>query len=199
MRQGPDLLSDDEWRDALATNFNGLIPDHRAMPAEAGAAGWLSAARLGNVAAFHVAGRPQVLGRSPAMARRIPSDLLKVCIQRSGSATIRQGDREVTLRPGSMAIYDIDRPYSIRLEGDWRCAVIAFPRTALIASRLFLDAMICQARLHRRRTWISSRPADRIGRLARGARRSGSGRVGRPHGPGEPGPAEGGPCRAVAA
>jgi AraC-like DNA-binding protein len=144
MRQGHDLLCDDEWRDALAANFNGLVPDHRPGQAAGGAAGWLSAARLGNVAAFHVAGRSQVLRRSPALARRIPSDLLKVCIQRSGSATIRQGDREVTLQPGSMAIYDIDLPYSIRLEGDWRCAVIAFPRTALIASRHFIDAVICR-------------------------------------------------------
>jgi AraC-like DNA-binding protein len=143
MAKGHGLLCDDEWRDALAANFNGLIPD---LPPRdlAGAEGWLSAAQLSNVAAFHVAGGSQVLRRSAAWARRLPSDLLKVCIQRAGSATIQQDDREVTLTPGSMAIYDIDRPYSIRLQGDWRCAVIAFPRTALIASERFIDAVICR-------------------------------------------------------
>jgi AraC-like DNA-binding protein len=143
MASGHDLLHDDEWRDALAANFNGLIPDW--PPGDmAGAEGWLSAAQLSNVAAFHVAGGSQILRRSPAWARRLPSDLLKVCIQRAGSATIQQGDREVMLTPGSMAIYDIDQPYSIRLQGEWRCAVIAFPRSALMASEHFIDAVICR-------------------------------------------------------
>ncbi len=137
-----ELLHDDEWRDALAANFNGLIPD--LLPDTLGAEGWLSAAQLSSVGAFHVAGGPQVLRRSPAWARRLPSDLLKVCIQRAGSATIQQGDREVMLTPGRMAIYDIDRPYSIRLRGEWRCSVIAFPRTALMASEHFIDAVLCQ-------------------------------------------------------
>jgi AraC-like DNA-binding protein len=143
MAAGHELLRDDQWRDALAANFNGLIPD---LPPRdmAGAQGWLSGAQLSNVAAFHVAGSSQVLRRSPAWARRLPSDLLKVCIQRAGSATIQQDGREVMLAPGSMAIYDIDRPYSIRLHSEWRCTVIAFPRSALVASEHFIDAMICR-------------------------------------------------------
>jgi AraC-like DNA-binding protein len=144
MAEGHDLLRDDEWRHALASNFNGLIPDWQSGDTAA-AEGWLSAAQLSSVAAFHVAGRSQVLRRSPAWARRLPSDLLKVCIQRAGSATIQQGDREVRLTPGSMAIYDIDRPYAISLHGEWRCSVIAFPRTALVASEHFIDAVICRA------------------------------------------------------
>jgi AraC-like DNA-binding protein len=139
-----DPLGGDEWRAALASNFNGLIPD-QPPAADAGTArGRLAAAQLGNVTAFHVAGNSQVLRRSATWARRLPSDLLKVCIQRAGSATIQQGGREVTLTPGSMAIYDIDRPYGIKLDGAWRCSVIAFPRHALVASRHFLDAVMCR-------------------------------------------------------
>ena len=148
MAQGTTALRGDEWRQVLADNFNGLVPDPRAARDTAGdpdgASGWLTAAMLGEVAAFHVAGDGQVLRRSTALARRQPSDLLKVCIQRSGSATIQQDDREVRLGPGSMAIYDIDKPYAIRLQGDWRCAVIAFPRSALAASRRFIDDVICR-------------------------------------------------------
>lgn len=144
MAQARVALRGDEWRQALAGNFNGLVPDRPAATDPAGASGWLAAAMLGDVAAFHVAGSGQVLRRSPAQARRQPSDLLKVCIQRSGSAAIQQGDREVLLAPGSMAIYDIDQPYRIRLQGDWRCAVIAFPRSALVASRRFIDDLICR-------------------------------------------------------
>jgi AraC-like DNA-binding protein len=143
LANGHDVLRDDQWRDALASNFNGLIPDAPVADAS-GAEGWLSSARLSDVAAFHVAGTSQVLRRSPAWARRLPTDLLKVCIQRTGSATIRQDDREVMVTPGSMAIYDIDRPYSIRLDGEWRCSVIAFPRAALMASEHFIDTVICR-------------------------------------------------------
>lgn len=137
-------LGGDEWRAALAANFNGLIPDHPPAADASKATGRLAVAQLGDVTAFHVAGNSQVLRRSAAWARRLPSDLLKVCIQRAGSATIEQGGREVTLTPGSMAIYDIDRPYGIRLDGEWRCSVIAFPRDALVASRHFLDAVMCR-------------------------------------------------------
>jgi AraC-like DNA-binding protein len=137
-------LGGDEWRAALALNFNGLIPDHPPAADASKARGRLAVARLGDVTAFHVAGNSQVLRRSAAWARRLPSDLLKVCIQRAGSATIEQGGREVTLTPGSMAIYDIDRPYGIRLDGEWRCSVIAFPRDALVASRHFLDTVMCR-------------------------------------------------------
>ena len=141
---GRNRLGGDEWRAALASNFNGLIPDYPPADDAPRARGRLAVARLGDVTAFHVAGNSQVLRRSAAWARRLPSDLLKVCIQRAGSATIEQGGREVTLTPGSMAIYDIDRPYGIRLDGEWRCSVIAFPRDALVASRHFLDAVMCR-------------------------------------------------------
>lgn len=140
----PRQLQDDEWRDALAGNFNGLVPAGAAR-GEIPAQGWLAAAQLGDVAAFHVAGTSQVLVRSPARARKQPSDLLKVCIQRAGTATISQDGREVLLAPGAMAIYDIDRPYTIALDGDWRCSVIAFPRSAFVASKHFIDAVICRA------------------------------------------------------
>jgi AraC-like DNA-binding protein len=91
-----------------------------------------------------VAGGDQVLRRSAAASRYRPSDLLKVCIQRAGTATIAQGGREVRLTPGSMTIYDIDQPYLIALQGEWRCSVIAFPRSAVAASRLFVDRLICR-------------------------------------------------------
>jgi AraC-like DNA-binding protein len=140
----PRQLHDDEWRDALARNFNGLVPALAARD-DVPARGWLAGAQLGEVAAFHVAGTSQVLARSPARARKQPSDLLKVCIQRAGTATISQDGREVLLAPGAMAIYDIDRPYTIALDGDWRCSVIAFPRSAFVASKHFIDAVICRS------------------------------------------------------
>ena len=140
---GPELRGE-EWREALAGNFNGLVPDLETAAGLPPATGRLAGARLGEVAAFHVTGGTQVLRRTPAGARRRPSDLLKVCIQRSGTATIAQGGHEVRLTPGSMTIYDIDQPYLIALQGEWRCSVIAFPRSAVAASRHYVDQLICR-------------------------------------------------------
>src|ERR1700729_1564509 len=73
MAEAPELLRDEEWRDALAATFNGLIPDWPPNGDPADIAGWLTAARLSNVSAFHVAGSSQVLRRSSVRARRLPS------------------------------------------------------------------------------------------------------------------------------
>lgn len=143
------LLRADEWDDALATSFNGLRPTWGRRDAPRPAAGRLTSGSLGELATFHVTGTPQRLARTARDTRQRPTDMLKLCIQRRGSAVIRQEDREAVLGPGSLAIYDLDRPYSITLDGDWRSDVIAFPRAALVASPSFIDAALCRvARAH---------------------------------------------------
>jgi AraC-like DNA-binding protein len=61
----------------------------------------------------------------------MPADLLKICVPLTGHATVCQDDREIPVGPGEMAIYDTGRPYRLRLDDQWTCAVIAFPRAAL--------------------------------------------------------------------
>jgi hypothetical protein len=41
------------------------------------------------------------------------------------------GSHEVVLGPGELAVYDTGRPYQIRLDGAWTCAVMALPRDAI--------------------------------------------------------------------
>jgi AraC-like DNA-binding protein len=72
-----------------------------------------------------------VVQRTTSAARRSPGDLIKVCVQLHGRATVRQGSHEVALGPGELAVYDTGRPYKIRLEGAWSCAVMALPRDAM--------------------------------------------------------------------
>ena len=66
---GPELRGE-EWREALAGNFNGLVPDLEPAARRCcrRPGGW-PAARLGDVAAFHVTGGTQVLA---PYARRGP-------------------------------------------------------------------------------------------------------------------------------
>jgi AraC-like DNA-binding protein len=129
------------WREQLGGAFGQLVPE----AVDAGApAGRMAGTHLGTLAAFEVSGTPQVVRRTPAAVRRMPIDLLKICVQVRGRATVFQGDRQVTLEPGQMAIYDTGRPYHLRLEQRWTCAVMAFPRDAL-----GLPEQVLRAAMHR--------------------------------------------------
>jgi AraC-like DNA-binding protein len=114
------------WRASLATAFADLVPaplDH-AVPPE----GTLRGLELGGAAVFTVSGSPQAVRRTTTATRHSPADMLKVCVQLRGRATVHQGDREIVLDPGQFAVYDVGRPYALRLEGTWTCAVMAVRR-----------------------------------------------------------------------
>ena len=117
------------WRVNLGAAFQDLVP--QAVDGEPAPRGSLSGARLGPVGVFTVSGTPQIVQRTTSAARRSPGDLIKVCVQLSGQATVQQDGHEVTLDPGELAVYDTGRPYQIRLDGAWTCAVMALPRDAI--------------------------------------------------------------------
>ena len=101
--------------------------------------GTLTGVRLGPVGVFTVSGTPQIVQRTTSAVRRSPGDLIKVCVQLHGRATVQQDGHEVALGPGALAVYDTGRPYKIRLEGGWTCAVMALPREAIGLSEGDLD------------------------------------------------------------
>ena len=93
--------------------------------------GALRGMTLGTTAVFRVCGTPQVVQRTRRAVRGSPGDFLKVCVQLQGRATVHQDDREIVIDPGRLAIYDTGRPYALRLDGRWSCAVMAVPRGAI--------------------------------------------------------------------
>src|SRR5262249_54147340 len=117
------------WRRHLGAAFADLVPE--AVDHEPAPQGSLSGVRLGPVGVFTVSGTPQVVRRTTTAVRRSPGDLVKVCVQLHGRATVQQGGHEAVLGPGELAVYDTGRPYEIRLEGAWTSAVMALPRDAL--------------------------------------------------------------------
>ena len=114
------------WRQGMEQTFGRLSPDYEGAPT-----GAMSGAVLGPLMAYRVSGTPQVLRRSAAAVRSEPVDHLKLCLQLEGIATVSQGGRQVRVGPGQMAMYDTARPYDLRLERQWSCAVLTFPRDAL--------------------------------------------------------------------
>jgi AraC-like DNA-binding protein len=135
-------LNTEVWRDRLGTAFGQLVPEATGTRTPEGS---LAGTQLGALAAFEVSGTPQVVRRTPGAVRRMPIDLLKICVQVRGRATVFQGDRQVELSPGQMAIYDTGRPYHLRLEQQWTCAVMAFPRDALSLPEHVLTASMTHA------------------------------------------------------
>jgi AraC-like DNA-binding protein len=125
------------WREELGSAFNRLVPEPlNDAPTPDGR---MAKAGLGSLVAFEVSGSPQIVRRTTGAVRRAPADLLKICLQVKGRATVHQGGAEVVVEPGQMALYDTSKPYDLRLEGAWTCAVLAFPHSALGLPRRALD------------------------------------------------------------
>jgi AraC-like DNA-binding protein len=123
------------WRVNLEDAFNDLVPE--TLEPQRDPRGTLHGVEFGPVAMFLVSGTPQVVRRSTSAVRHAPADSIKVCVQLRGRATIHQGSREIVLDPGHLAVYDIARPYALRLEGMWSCAVMAVPRDEIDMDRVY--------------------------------------------------------------
>jgi len=131
------------WRVNLGAAFQDLVPG--SVDDEPAPRGSLTGVRLGPVGVFTVSGTPQIVQRTTTAVRRSPGDLIKVCVQLHGRATVQQGSHEVALGPGELAVYDTGRPYRIRLEGAWTSAVMALPRDAIGLSEGDLDRWMHRA------------------------------------------------------
>lgn len=68
-----------------------------------------------------------VVERTPALIAHGRRRFYKVGLQLGGAGILVQDGRETLLRPGSMAIYDTDRPYSLGFEDHSRTLVLMFP------------------------------------------------------------------------
>ncbi|WP_017975560.1 helix-turn-helix domain-containing protein [Actinopolyspora halophila] len=122
----------ESWRAAVSSAFYGLCPEPWNGAATLGDVQHVS---LGSLGAFTVHGTPQVLRRPSRAVRGAPSDELKMCLLTRGSAIVQQGDREVPLTAGRLAVYDLGRPYALRFDEDWSCFVITFPRNGVALTR----------------------------------------------------------------
>lgn len=65
--------------------------------------------------------------RTPELIATRPRRFYKVGLQLEGAGLLVQDGRETLLRPGSLAVYDTDRPYSLGFEDRFRTLVMMFP------------------------------------------------------------------------
>ncbi|MDJ0347909.1 helix-turn-helix domain-containing protein [Cryobacterium sp. PH29-G1] len=72
----------------------------------------------------------QVL-RTPSLIAGSARQYFKLNLQLTGTGMLVQDNREATLRPGDLAVYDTNRPYTLAFEEDFRTLVLMFPHDVL--------------------------------------------------------------------
>jgi AraC-like DNA-binding protein len=65
--------------------------------------------------------------RTPELIARKESQFFKLGLQLSGTGLLIQDNREAVLRPGDLAIYDTNTPYSLMFEQSFATAVLMVP------------------------------------------------------------------------
>ncbi|WP_102160238.1 helix-turn-helix domain-containing protein [Zhihengliuella halotolerans] len=69
--------------------------------------------------------------RTENLIARTEGAFYKLGVQMSGHGILAQDGREAILRPGELAIYDTQRPYSLAFEEDFSTLVMMFPQQML--------------------------------------------------------------------
>ena len=69
--------------------------------------------------------------RRPGKVTEHDLGFYKMSLQVSGTGIMMQGNREIVLTPGTIAIYDTARPYTLEFTEDYRFIVAMFPKSAL--------------------------------------------------------------------
>lgn len=119
----------DFWKTALARTF---APLEVSRPAdEAGFRGRLTGSFLGTARLIDVRAQEHTAMRTPRLVASAPAGCYKLGLQLRGSAVLIQDGREATLTPGTFALYDTDRPYTLALAGDHHQLILMFPRELL--------------------------------------------------------------------
>lgn len=72
-----------------------------------------------------------VVERTTELIQLAPRNFYKISLQLEGTGSLRQGDREVQLTPGDLAVYDTSQPYVLTFENRFRTMVIQLPHDRL--------------------------------------------------------------------
>jgi len=119
----------DFWKAALARTF---APLEVSRPGDAaGFRGRLTGNFLGTARLIEVRAQEHTAMRTPRLVASAPTGCYKLGLQLRGSAVLIQDGRQASLTPGTFALYDTDRPYTLALAGDHRQLILMFPRELL--------------------------------------------------------------------
>lgn len=121
--------------------FARLIPE----PIGGGkACGTLDAIALGSMAALKISATPQRLRRTRLAARREPFDVVKLSIPSTPATIQLHDDRQISIEPGQMLLYDLGQPYDYVHVETYSAMALTFPRESLPVPHQILDRSLCR-------------------------------------------------------
>lgn len=125
----------DGWKSLVSDSF---VPLDTEPQRRGGFRGTISARDYDSVVMSHISANPHAVLRTPGLIARdadargsvpSPSSYYKVSLQLQGHGLLIQDGREVSLAPGSLAIYDTSRPYTLSFDCDFSSYVMMFPQS----------------------------------------------------------------------
>jgi AraC-like DNA-binding protein len=118
----------DHWRHLVAESFVPLL----ARTGDADTfSGRMRSRLLDRMCIVEVSATSHEVHRTPALIAQSDQRYFKLNLQLQGTGLLIQDNREAVLRPGDLAIYDTDRPYTLAFEEQARMMVVMFPYDAL--------------------------------------------------------------------
>lgn len=128
MYQMQHVDSFEAWKSLVSSAF---VPLH-SEPVRAGSfAGSIAGSQFGSVGVMQVEATAHAVRRTENLLAAGDAPHFKLNLQLSGHGILLQDGRETLLRPGELAIYDTQRPYTLMFEEDFKTLVLMFPQHQL--------------------------------------------------------------------
>jgi AraC-like DNA-binding protein len=130
---GQDLTSSvaasfDHWRHLVAQSF---VPLTAETDCPDSFRGRMRSRVLDRMCIVEVSSTSHSVHRTPALLAQSDQRYFKLNLQLEGTGLLIQDNREAVLRPGDLAIYDTNRPYTLAFEEQARMMVVMFPHDSL--------------------------------------------------------------------
>ncbi|GAA4360044.1 helix-turn-helix domain-containing protein [Paeniglutamicibacter cryotolerans] len=121
-----DSFSD--WHDLVSDSF---VPLRVQSKDPVTFRGSMKSRSLDDLAVVEVSASGHSVERTESLIARSDRPYFKLNLQLSGTGILVQDNREAVLRPGDLAVYDTNRPYTLAFESDARTLVLMFPHDAV--------------------------------------------------------------------
>src|SRR5699024_9099004 len=123
----------DGWQSLVSDSF---VPLDTEPQRRGGFTGRISARDYDSVVMSQINADPHAVLRTPGLISRTRSDehgatanYFKVSLQLDGHGLLIQDGREMALAPGTLAIYDTSRPYTLSFDSDFSSYVMMYPQS----------------------------------------------------------------------
>lgn len=117
-----------QWHDLISESF---VPLHVRSSNAGNFHGRLRSRLLDELAIVEVTATGHSVHRTASLIDGSDRPYFKLNLQLAGTGILVQDNREAVLRPGDLAVYDTNRPYTLAFESDFRTLVLMFPHDAL--------------------------------------------------------------------